>query len=112
MVSDNNINTDLNGNIRPGTDHNGNEAPHNGANGTTESNGATEANGVTETNGATEANGVTETNGATEAGVGEEKVATYCDLSVCFLCAAPATLVCEKCGLIAACSEKHMKLHR
>ena len=100
MVSDNNINTDLNGNIRPGTDHNGNEAPHNGANGTTESNVATEANGVTETN------------GATEAGVGEEKVATYCDLSVCFLCAAPATLVCEKCGLIAACSEKHMKLHR
>ena len=103
MVSDNNTTattatTDVNGNIQPNTDHNGNEAPQNGA---IESNGATEANGATETNVATEANG----------GV-EEEGATYTNLSVCFLCAEPATLICEKCGLIAACSEKHMKLHR
>ena len=94
MVSDNNTNTDVNGNLQPDNDHNGNQAPHNGANGVTEANGAPEANGVT------------------EACVGEEEVKTYTNLSVCFLCAEPATLVCEKCGLIAACSEKHMKLHR
>ena len=106
MVSDNNTNTDVNGNLQPDTDHNGNQAPHNGANGVTEANGSTESNGVTEANGSPEANGVT------EASVGEEEVKTYTNLSVCFLCAEPATLVCEKCGLIAACSEKHMKLHR
>ena len=106
MVSDNNTNTDLNGNIQPHTDHNGNEAPHNGAN------GAPEANGATEANGAPEANGATEAHGASDGAVGEEEVKTYSNLSVCFLCAEPATMVCEKCGLIAACSEKHMKLHR
>ena len=106
MVSDNNTNTDVNGNLQPDTDHNGNQPPHNGANGVTEANGSTESNGVTEANGTPEANGVT------EASVGEEEVKTYTNLSVCFLCAEPATLVCEKCGLIAACSEKHMKLHR
>ena len=100
MVSDNNTNTDVNGNLQPDTDHNGNQPPHN------------EANGATEANGAPEPNGAPEANGASNGSVGEEEVKTYTNLSVCFLCAEPATLVCEKCGLVAACSEKHMKLHR
>ena len=109
MVSDNNTNTDVNGNLQPNTDHNGNEAPQNGANGVSEA----EAGGATETNGAAETNGATETNGASKTdSVAEEEVKTYTNLSVCFLCAEPAQIVCEKCGLIAACSEKHMKLHR
>ena len=103
MVSDNN--TDVNGNLQPNTDHNGNEAPQNGANGVSEA----EVGGATETNGAadTEASGASNT-----ASVAEEEVKTYTNLSVCFLCAEPAQIVCDKCGLIAACSEKHMRLHR
>ena len=100
MVSDNNTSTDPNGNIQPDTDHNGNEAPQNGA---AEANGASQANGATEAGGASNNDCV---------GEKEEEVKTYTNLSVCFLCAAPATMVCDKCGLVAACSEKQMKLHR
>ena len=44
--------------------------------------------------------------------VEEEEVNTYTKLDVCFLCGAPATMICDKCGLVAFCSEKHQKLHR
>ena len=44
--------------------------------------------------------------------VEEEEVKTYTKLDVCFLCGAPATMICDKCGLVAFCSEKHQKLHR
>ena len=40
------------------------------------------------------------------------KEETYTKLDVCFLCAAPATSVCDKCGLVAYCSEFCLKVHR
>ena len=42
----------------------------------------------------------------------ESKENTYTNLKVCFLCGKPATEVCDKCGLVAFCSEAHKKLHR
>ena len=38
--------------------------------------------------------------------------ATYTKLDVCFLCGEPSTFTCDKCGLVAFCSEAHQKLHR
>ena len=104
MVNDSSVSTDINGNVHPPSDQNGNvtategEVVSNGANG----HGA--CNGVNRDPEAKEAN---EGNEAVE-----ERVNTYTNLDVCFLCGEPATIVCDKCGLVAFCSEKHQKLHR
>ena len=37
---------------------------------------------------------------------------TYTNLDVCFLCAKKSTFICEKCGLVAFCSEACQKVHR
>ena len=86
--------TDVNGNIDPHAEVNGNHvepppAPTEASNGI--SNGAANGNGAT-------------SDPAPEA--------TYTKLDVCFLCAEPATFTCDKCGLVAFCSEAHQKLHR
>ena len=61
---------------------------------------------------ATDVNGnVDEVNGNNDVPEVPEE-STYTNLSVCFLCAEPATFVCDKCGLVAFCSEAHQKLHR
>ena len=43
----------------------------------------------------------------TKADTKEDSGATYTKLDTCFLCGKPADpqLVCDKCGLVAACSE-------
>ena len=43
----------------------------------------------------------------TKADTKEDTEATYTKLDTCFLCGKPADpqLVCDKCGLVAACSE-------
>ena len=85
MVNDSNTNTDVNGNVKPSIDQNANDiAPAPAANG---GEGSCKV-------------------------VEEEKVNTYTNLDVCFLCGEPATFTCDKCGLVAFCSEKHQKLHR
>jgi len=42
----------------------------------------------------------------------ESKENTYTNLTVCFICSKPATETCDKCNLVAFCSEEHKKLHR
>ena len=104
MVNDSSVNTDINGNVQPPIDQNGNDTLTNGevvANG---ANGDSGCNGV---NGALKAE---EAHGGKEAV--DKSVNTYTNLDVCFLCGEPATFTCDKCGLVAFCSEKHQKLHR
>ena len=46
-------------------------------------------------------------------GYGNENApGTYTNLDVCFLCAKKSTFICEKCGLVAFCSEACQKVHR
>ena len=45
-------------------------------------------------------------------GRAENAPGTYTNLDVCFLCAKKSTFICEKCGLVAFCSEACQKVHR
>jgi len=62
-------------------------------------------------NGDADQNGNTEEESSKKA-TEEAKENTYTNLKVCFICSKPATEVCDKCGLVAFCSEAHKKLHR
>ena len=78
----------------------------------------TDVNGNIDPRGSTENNNVEEVNGDSpndEDHIGNNNgnsSGTYTNLDVCFLCAKKSTFICEKCGLVAFCSEACQKVHR
>ena len=78
----------------------------------------TDVNGNIDPRGAVGNNNVERANGnlpidENQSGNGNENApGTYTKLDVCFLCAKKSTFICEKCGLVAFCSESCQKVHR